>query len=206
MSETIISAQKRDQVGTGVARALRRQGRVPGVVYGAGDEAMAVSFDKLELGRLLRSDFSVITVEIDGKKEDAVLKEVQNHPVRGDVLHVDFMRVASGQQIKVTVPLHYVGESAGVKLGGLLSIMRNELTIQVLPKDMPDVIEVDITNLSIGDVVRVKDLNVENVVFLEEPDVMLCQVTVTRKAAEALAGEGAEGEAGEGEAAADEEG
>ncbi|RMH63198.1 MAG: 50S ribosomal protein L25 [Calditrichaeota bacterium] len=192
MSETIISAQKREQVGTGVARALRRQGRIPGVLYGADSEALPVSFDKLELGRLLRSDFSLITVEVDGEKEQAVLKEVQNHPVRGDVLHVDMMRVASGHEIKVTVPINYTGESSGVKLGGLMSIMRNELTIQVLPKDMPEAIEVDVTNLGIGDVVRVKDLQLENVTVLEEPEVMLCQVTVTRKAAEALTSEGAE--------------
>ncbi len=196
MSEVIISAQKRETAGTSISRSLRRSGRVPAVVYGAHNDAVAVSVDRLELGRLLRSDFSIITIDLDGKKEQAVIKEVQVHPVRSDVLHVDFMRVAAGSEIKVTVPINYIGESAGVKLGGLLSIMKNELTMQVLPKNMPDTIEVDITDMEIGDVVRVGDLDLKDVTILDDPAVMLCQVHVTRKAAETLT-EGEEEETGE---------
>jgi len=195
MSEVIISAQKRETAGTSISRSLRRSGRIPAVVYGASNDAIAVSVDRLELGRLLRSDFSVITIDLDGKKEQAVIKEVQVHPVHSDVLHVDFMRVAAGSEIKVTVPINYIGESEGVKLGGLLSIMKNELTMQVLPKNMPDTIEVDITNMAIGDVVRVGDLDLKDVTILDDPAVMLCQVHVTRKAAETLTD--AEEEAGE---------
>ncbi len=197
MSEVIISAQKRDNAGTSISRYLRRNGRVPAVIYGAENDAVSVSVDKLELGRLLRSDFSVITIDVDGQKEMAVIKEVQVHPLRSDVLHVDFMRVAAGHEIKVTVPINYVGESVGVKLGGLLSIMKNELNIQVLPKNMPDTVEVDITDMEIGDVVRVGDLDLKDVTVLDDPAVMLCQVHVTRKAAETLSGE--EEEEGEAE-------
>jgi large subunit ribosomal protein L25 len=181
MSEVILSAEKRVETGKSIARRMRREGTIPGVLYGADVDPVAISIEKLELGRLLRKDHSIINVKVDGKDQQAVIKEIQNHPVSGDVAHIDFMRVTAGQEIAVTIPLSIIGTAAGTKVGGLLSTLMHELQISVMPRFMPDNIEIDISDLEIGDSIRVKDLNLENMTTVTDEEEMILQVTLPRK-------------------------
>jgi len=181
MSEVVLSAEKRVDTGKSIARRLRREGRVPGVLYGGEGEPTSISMDTIELGRLLRKNHSIINVKVDGGDQRAVIKDVQNHPVSGNIAHIDFMRVVAGQEITVTVPLSMVGIASGTKTGGLLSTLLHELQISVLPRYMPENIEVDINALEIGDSIRVKDLNVENMTVLTDEDELIVHVTLPRK-------------------------
>ncbi|KAA3608807.1 MAG: 50S ribosomal protein L25 [Calditrichaeota bacterium] len=181
MSEVVLSAEKRVDTGKSVARKLRREGKVPGVLYGGEEEPSSISMDKIELGRLLRKDHSIINVKVDGADQRAVIRDVQNHPVYGDVAHIDFMRVVAGQEITISVPLHQVGTAVGTKTGGQIATLLHELEISVLPRYMPENIEIDITDLEIGDAIRVKDLNLENMTIQNDEDELIVQVTMPRK-------------------------
>lgn len=181
MSEVVLSAEKRSDTGKSVARRLRREGRIPGVMYGAENDPIAVSIERIELGRLLRKKHSIINVKVDGNDQRAVIKDIQYHPVSSDVTHVDFMRVVAGTEITVTVPLHFVGTAVGTKTGGVLSTLMHELPISVLPRYMPDSIEVDISALEIGDSIRLKDLALENMTVLISEEELVVQVTMPRK-------------------------
>jgi large subunit ribosomal protein L25 len=181
MSEVVLSAEKRIETGKGVAGRLRRAGRIPGVMYGAKIEPDAISFDKIELGRLLRKDHSIINVKVGSDDQKAVIKEIQNHPVSGEVTHVDFMRVVAGQEITVSVPFQFVGVAEGTKHGGVLTTLLNEIQISVMPRFMPENIEVDISNLDIGDSIRIDDLGLENMTALSEGNELIVQVVQQRK-------------------------
>jgi large subunit ribosomal protein L25 len=183
MSEVVISADKRENKGKSFARRIRNSGKVPGVLYGAGDP-VTIAMDYIELSRLLRKSHAIINVKVDGEDQQAVVKEVQHHPVSGKIIHIDFMRVVAGQEITITVPIHLLGTAIGTKTGGILSTLKNELEISVLPKYMPDNVEVDISELEIGDAFRVKDLNLENMTILDDEDDMICHVTLPRQVEE----------------------
>ena len=184
MSEVIISAQKRAETGKSFVRKLRRDGKVPGIMYGADEEPAAVSFDASELARLLRHGHSIINVNVDGKEEQAVIKSIQNHPLNGQIIHIDFMRIIAGQEITITVPLHFIGTAEGTKKGGVFSTVKHELQVSVLPRFMPDNVEVDCSKLDIGDAIRVKDLQLENVTILDDEEELICNVILPRKEAE----------------------
>lgn len=189
MSEVVLSGEKRENTGKAIAKRLRREGRIPGVLYGGDSEPSIVSFDALELRRLLRKDHSIINVKVGKDDQRAVIKEVQNHPVSGDITHVDFMRVVAGQEITVSVPLHMVGTAVGTKTGGVLSTVTHELQIAVLPRHMPESIEVDISGLEIGDAIRVKDLNLENMTAVTDQEELIVQVSAARKEEEVTEGD-----------------
>jgi len=181
MSEVVISAEKRNDTGKSFTRKLRSSGKIPGIMYGADINPAAVTFDSKELSRLLRHDHAIITVKVDGEEQMAVIKSIQNHPLTGKILHIDFMRVVAGQEITVTVPIHIVGTAVGVKTGGVFSTVKHDLQISVLPKFMPDNIEVDCSSLEMGDAIRVKDLKIDNVTILDDEDELICNVVMPRK-------------------------
>ncbi|MCB0281207.1 MAG: 50S ribosomal protein L25 [Calditrichae bacterium] len=180
MSQVVLSAQKREDTGKAFARRSRREGHVPGIMYGAENEATPIIVNSMELNRLLRKQHAIITVNVDGEEKQAVIRELQYHPVSGNVLHIDFMRVSAGHAIKVTVPIHIVGEAKGAKSGGIFSSQKTELEIEVLPRFMPDNISIDISHLEIGDSIRVKDVPAENITFLDDEDDLICQVVMPR--------------------------
>lgn len=180
MSLVVLSAQKREDTGKSFARRSRREGLVPGIMYGAENEATPITVNSKELSRLLRKQHAIITVNVAGEEKQAVIRELQYHPVSGNVLHIDFMRVSAGHAIKVTVPVHIVGEAKGVKTGGIFSSQKTELEIEVLPRFMPDNIAIDVSNLEVGDAIRVKDVPAENITFLDDEDELICQVTMPR--------------------------
>ncbi|MDX9707653.1 MAG: 50S ribosomal protein L25/general stress protein Ctc [Azospira sp.] len=159
-----LTAKKRTDQGSGASRRLRRAGRVPAVVYGGGEAAQAIELDHNTMLLNLRKEAfhaSVLTLDIDGKKEPVLLRDSQMHPYKPIVLHVDFHRVDPKQKLHQKVPLHFINAdiAPGVKLsGGLVSHALNELDVTCLPANLPEFIEVDLKELKVGQSIHVKDL------------------------------------------------
>ena len=159
-----ITARKREMQGTGAARRLRRQGRVPGIVYGGDRDALNIELDHKDLYLNLRNErfhASILTLEVSGAKEQVLLRSVSMHPYRPQVQHVDFQRVLKDRKLHMKVPLHFTNaeKSPGVKdQGGVVSHVLNELDITCFPDDLPEFIEVDLGNLAVGNSVHARDL------------------------------------------------
>jgi large subunit ribosomal protein L25 len=151
-----IKAQPRSVQGTGASRRLRREAKVPGVLYGAGKDALPIEVDHKDLWFKLKMEAfhaSILDIEVAGEKSQVLLRDYQMHPFRPLILHVDFQRVAADKKIHMKVPLHFVNAeiSPGVKVaGGLVQHVMNELEILCLPKDLPEFIVVDLANLQAG--------------------------------------------------------
>jgi large subunit ribosomal protein L25 len=160
-----ISARKREMQGTGAARRLRRLGRVPGIVYGGDKGAENIELDHKDLYLNLRNErfhASILTLDVSGTKEQVLLRAVNMHPYKPQVQHVDFQRVSKDKKIHMKVPLHFVNaeKSPGVKdQGGVVSHVLNELDITCFPDDLPEFIEVDLGNLSVGNSIHARDLS-----------------------------------------------
>src|ERR1700691_1426492 len=159
-----VSAQSRKTQGTGASRRLRRAGRVPGIVYGGKSGAAAIELEHSALFQQMRKEAfhaSILSLNIDGNKEDVLLRAVNMHPWRLQIDHIDFQRVSADAKIHMKVPLHLLntGISPAVKeSGGVVSHVLTELNITCLPKDLPGFIEVDLSHLAIGHSVHVADL------------------------------------------------
>jgi large subunit ribosomal protein L25 len=159
-----LQAQKRNDQGTGASRRLRRAAKVPAIVYGGAAAAQAIELDHNTIFLNLKKEAfhaSVLTLDIDGKKESVLLRDTQMHPYKAIVLHVDFQRVDPNQKLHQKVPLHFVNADVapGVKLsGGLVSHTINELDVSCLPANLPEFIEVDLKDLKVGQSIHVKDL------------------------------------------------
>ena len=159
-----IEVTKRTVQGTGASRRLRHNGRVPGILYGAGKDALAIELDHNELFHKLRQEAfhaSVLTLKLDGEPQPALLRDVQMHPFRAIVLHVDFQRVDSSRKIHMKVPLHFINGdiSPGVKLSGAnISHILNEVEVLCLPADLPEFIEVDLKDLTVGHSLHLSDI------------------------------------------------
>src|ERR671934_840472 len=159
-----ISARKREAQGTGASRRLRRLGRVPGIVYGGDKEAITIELDHKDLYQNLRNEkfhASILTLALDGAKEQVLLRSLNMHPFKPQVQHIDFQRVSKDKKIHMKVPLHFVNaeKSPGVKeQGGVVNHVLNELDIVCFPDDLPEFIEVDLGNLAVGHSLHVRDL------------------------------------------------
>ncbi|MEA2494388.1 MAG: large subunit ribosomal protein [Thermoleophilaceae bacterium] len=169
-----IDVQKRAEFGSRVSRRLRKTGKVPGVVYGT-PEGDTISFevDSRELRRVLVGSGALIDLTVDGSARPVILKDMQLHPVRGDLVHVDFLQVRLDEKIQTTVPLHAEGgdESPGVKEGGVLELPTHELNIEALPTAIPDSITVDVSGLAMAETMHLSALTPpEGVAFLDDPE------------------------------------
>jgi large subunit ribosomal protein L25 len=161
MAEVKLNVVPREGTGKGVARRTRAEGRIPGIVYGKGMEPVAVSVDRREFVTALQTDAglnALLNLTLDGETVPTLAREIQRDPVRGTLLHVDFVKVDLKQEVEVTVPVHVVGESPGVAEGGVLEQPLHEVTVRCLPTEVPEQIEADISGLNIGDSLRVSDL------------------------------------------------
>ena len=214
MAEVDLKAEPREGVGKGAARKARAAGKVPAVLYGPEVEPTRVSVDALELWHALHTDAGtnvLINLKVDGDSFLTMPREVQRDIVRGTLLHVDFLRIRRDVAIQVEVPIHLVGESVGVKEGGVVEHHLWELRVEVLPTDVPESVEADISALAIGDSLHVTDVKVpgnvtvitpedETVVSVVPPPVLVVEPTPEEleaaAAAEAEAAEAAEGEEG----------
>lgn len=180
MAETILDVEKREEKGKANVRRLRRTGKVPAIIYGEVEQPLAVSIDAHTFEMMMKESHSIINLKLQGKDQQVIVREIQYHPVRGNVLHVDFMGVKKGQKITLAVDIHYVGKTAGEQEGGIFSTVKQEVNISVLPKDVPDFIEVDISGLVIGGALRVKDVQLENVEFLDDLEDVICRVELPK--------------------------
>jgi large subunit ribosomal protein L25 len=198
MAQSQLSVALRAGTGKGSARALRRAGLVPGVVYGKGLTACTVAVDPKALKQAIATEAgwnTLITLQGDGPFDGKVviLKDLQVHPLRRDMTHVDFQAVDLNQKVHVMVPVHVIGKSQGEKTGGQLHIIRHELEVVCLPSDIPTSINIDVAALNIGDVVHIEDVALP--AGTEVPhEVNFTVITVTGHKAEeeAAAAEGAE--------------
>ncbi len=184
-SNATITATPREGSGKGAARRLRRDGRVPAVVYGHGEDTRSVSLDAHELDLLFQRisvDNTIIELEMEGGKKGqptvrALVREVQIDPLRRHILHVDFYQLHAGEKVDVEVPIHLTGTAAGVKMGGVLQHSLHELAILCLPDAIPEHIEVDISALEVGDSIHVRELAIpEGVEVQIDLDRTVCAV------------------------------
>ena len=156
MSETLnLPAETRERAGKGASRALRREGRVPAVVYGNNEEPLAIHVEEKELRRQLGTGHffnSLVEIEVGGKKVRTLPKDVAFHPVSDRPLHADFLRISKDHKVHVNVPVHFINEvaSPGLKRGGVLNVVRHELDLVCDPDSIPDEIAIDVTGLEVG--------------------------------------------------------
>jgi large subunit ribosomal protein L25 len=209
-----VSERDADQVGSRRVRRLRKEGLIPGVLYGKG-HARAIVVRERELRSALTGPsglHAILDVVIEGQTtpHHAVLKDFQRHPIRGTLTHVDFHEVRLDRPIQATVNVQLVGESPGSKQGGTVQQVTREIQVEALPSAIPEHIEADISSLEVGGTVRVEDLiAIEGITFLDDPQVVLATCSIPRgitelEEAEAEAAEGEEGaEAAEGEEGAE---
>jgi large subunit ribosomal protein L25 len=203
-----VSERGADQVGSRRVRRLRKEGLVPGVLYGKG-HARAILVEERELRRALTGPsglHAIVDVVVSGQKtpHHAVLKEYQRHPIRGTLTHVDFHEVRLDQPIQASVGVQFVGESPGAKQGGVVQQVTRELRVEALPTAVPEHIEADISALEVGGTVRLADLPaIEGVTYLDDSETVLANCSIPRGISEL---EEAEAEEAEGEAAEGAEG
>ena len=210
MPEIVVAAQNRTETGKNVNRRLRTKGLIPGVLYAAAKKPVAVSVSPKEITTILRSktgENTLFDLDLDGARRTVILKEFQVEPVKGSLLHADFYEVALDKKLHVNVHIEIVGTAVGVKVeGGVLDFITRELEVECLPKDIPEKITVDVSELSMGKHVRVADIKApERVTILTEPDVVIVHVVQPRAEEEPVAAAAAEAAPVEGAAAAEPE-
>src|SRR5207248_7623094 len=198
--QNFLEAQPRTPGTKNDARRVRKQGKVPAVVYGAGKDATPVSVDPRQVSRILHSATghnTVFDLAVDGERTKAMIVDWQYEPIKGSLLHIDVKRIAMDQKLKVNVPIELVGESAGVKQqGGILEQIAREVEVECLPGDIPNQIELNVSELVFGVVLRVSDLpKSDKIKVLTDPDQPVVHIITIKEeevpTADAVAGEGA---------------
>ncbi len=175
--EATLKAEVRDGTGKGVARKLRAQGRVPGVLYGSGVEPTPIHMSGQDLRHLFHQQSSLVDLEVDGKTHLVIPRDVQRDHLHGRYVHVDFFAVSRTEKVTLTVEIRETGEAPGVKSGGVIEHHLRDVDILCMPGDVPDGIEANLSDLEIGDMLRVSDLIVpEGVEMLSDPDTPVISV------------------------------
>jgi len=221
-----LNATLRDDMGKGASRRLRHADKVPAIVYGTGKDPVCLTLEQKDVQYVLPNEAfysQVLELSIEGKSEDVLLRDLQHHPFKMNILHIDFIRVDAKKVVHVHVPLHFIGEDVapGVKTeGGAVSHVIMEVEVECLPKNIPQFIEVDISEMRLNDILHLTDLKLpENVEILalkhgdvEEHDTAVVNIHIRKiveeveEVEEAAEGEEAEGEEAEGDEAAKDEG
>jgi large subunit ribosomal protein L25 len=202
MATVNLDAEPRTDAGKGFARKLRSQGQIPAVIYGHGRDPQPLSLNARDLDKLLEhivAESTVIEVKIGDDTSKTLIREIQRHPFKRQILHVDFQALVAGEKVIVNIPIVLMGIPEGVRLGGgVLDQTLRELEIKVDPADIPNHIEVDVTNLIIGDSLHVSDITVPpGVEVLDDPESSVCVCAAPRAVIEeAAAAPAAEGETG----------
>jgi len=200
-AENTLIAEPRTVAGSRPAGRLRREGKVPAVMYGLETETANVTVPSRELNHILAGESganTLITLRLDGEEHLALARQIQRHPTRGDLLHVDFIRVRRDVAVAAEIPVHLVGEPEGVRDGGILEQLVFTLSIEAKPEDIPPGVEADVSALNIGDQLRIADLRLPaGVAVQQEADELVVQVIVPRVVEEPEPEEAEEGEEGE---------
>lgn len=222
MKNVTLGAERREGTGKGVARKLRQAGKIPAVLYGREMDAIHLAVDAHQAELLFRSipvDNTVIELKVDGDEasHQTLIREIQTHPYRGHLVHVDFLRIQAGVMVDMNVPLHLIGDPVGVREhGGVLEQVIHDIPISCVPSAIPESIDVDVSGLDLHDTLHISDLVVpEGIEIQLPPERTICSVAIPRAIIEETdedededevevigeeAAEGEEGEEGEGEA------
>ncbi|MES9940879.1 MAG: 50S ribosomal protein L25/general stress protein Ctc [Candidatus Thiodiazotropha sp. 6PLUC2] len=200
-----INAQLRSDNGKGASRRLRRAGLIPGIVYGAHKDPTPISLQHNEIVHSLENEgfySNLLSLKIDGKEETVVLKDLQRHPAKPFLLHVDFQRVQADEKIRLHVPIHFINEATcpGVKSGGQASHVMTDMEISCLPKDLPEFIEIDLGNLELGAVLHASEVKlpdgVELITHEGNEDPIIVTIHTTHKGEDEESADSEEGEEG----------
>jgi large subunit ribosomal protein L25 len=198
--KSLLEAQPREAGTKNDARRVRREGKIPAVVYGAGKQALTVSVDPRQVSRILHSETghnTVFDLAMDGERTKAMIVDWQYEPIKGSLLHIDLKRIAMDKKLTVNVPIELVGEPAGVKQqGGILEQITREVEVECLPGDIPNEIALNVSELVFGTVLRISDLpKNDKIKYLSDPEQPVAHIITIKEeevpAAEAIAGEAA---------------
>ncbi|PKL82475.1 MAG: 50S ribosomal protein L25 [Ignavibacteriae bacterium HGW-Ignavibacteriae-3] len=186
MSEILVNGNKRTLSTKGANNQLRRDGNVPGIFYMKGLEPIPVFISEKALKPIVfTAEAHIINLKIDGADEHkSILKNVQFDPVTDRVVHFDLLGISADQEIEIEVPVVFEGQSKGVKDGGIVQQSIHKVTVSCLPRHIPEHIAINITDLGINDAVHIRDLSIENVKFLQNPEVIIVSVVLPRAAVE----------------------
>jgi large subunit ribosomal protein L25 len=198
--KSLLEAQPREAGTKNDARRVRREGKIPAVVYGAGKNALTVSVDPRQVSRILHSETghnTVFDLAMDGERTKAMIVDWQYEPIKGSLLHIDLKRIAMDQKLRVNIPIELVGEPAGVKQqGGILEQIAREVEVECLPGDIPNQIELSVSELVFGTVLRISDLpKNDKIKYLSDPEQPVAHIITIKEeevpTADAVAGEAA---------------
>jgi large subunit ribosomal protein L25 len=185
--EVRLRAEKRQEHGKGAARKLRAGGRIPAVLYGKDSDALSLSIEAHEADLLFQAisvENTIVDLEIAGEKKPVrtLIREIQAHPYRPVLFHVDFLRIREGEMLELDIPVHLIGTAEGVRnAGGVLQQSIHEVPVRCVPAKIPDSLDVDVSHLDVGSSMHVSDLNVgEGVEILLDPDQVICSVVAPR--------------------------
>ena len=158
-----LIAELREDQGKGASRRLRHQGKVPAIIYGAGRPPRSLSFDQNKVLQQLDNESfysSILNIKVNDKSQAAILKDLQRHPAKHMIMHMDFQRIVDDVEIKMNVPLHFIGEEVapGVKTGGSMSRLMNDVEISCLPKNLPEYLEIDVSELELDEMLSLSDI------------------------------------------------
>ncbi len=191
MQSVTIQGTLRSPNGTSGAKKIRKEGMVPCVMYSDGEDALHFTADPKEINQLIYTDeFRKATVSVDGQEYECILKNAQFDPVTDRLLHVDFQKLVAGTKLTVSVPVRLTGFAEGVQAGGRLDLKIRKLRIKALPKDLVDHIELDVTHLTLGKSIKVREIELDNIEIMNAGGSPVAQVTIPR----ALRGGGADEE------------
>ena len=203
MATVSLSANSREGTGKGAARTLRSQGLIPAVIYGHGRDPQALALNARDLDKMLshiQAESTVIEVTVGGHTAKTLIREIQRHPIKRQILHVDFQALVAGEKVTVSIPIVLLGTPEGVRLeGGVLDQTLREIEIEVDPSHIPDHVEYDVTNMVIGDAVHISDLKVpEGVEVQDDPETSVAVLAAPRAVIEETpaVAEAVEGEEG----------
>lgn len=206
MKTITIKASKRAETGKKVAKALRAEGMVPGILYGNGDQTL-IQVDARQLKTIVYTPHVyLVDIDVDGTSVQAILKDIQFHPVTDDYEHVDFLAISDDKPVEIAVPVTAVGTSKGVMNGGKMVMVKRKIRVKGLPSALPDNIEIPVTKLKIGQSVKIKDVSIEGLELVAPPNDVIISIRTTRKVvADDEDEDEAAGTEGEGAAEADAE-
>ncbi len=193
MEKITLNANVRTNLSKSARNELRKSGDVPGVFYSKHEAPVALSVSEKKLKPLVfTAETHLIGLNIDGTEHDCVIKDVQFDPVSDRIIHVDLLGLTKGEKFQLEVPIQFIGNAAGIKEGGILQHVLHKLQIECLPSDIPQHLEVEITNLRIGDAIHVGDLKYDNITILNPEDAVVVAVTHPKAEKETVEGEAEE--------------
>jgi large subunit ribosomal protein L25 len=193
MEKVLIEAQKRNKIDKASRSALRKEGKVPAIFYSRHHEALPIQVSERAIHPLVfTAKTHLISLNIEGHEElDCIIKDVQFDPTTEKIVHIDLLGLKKGEKIQIEIPVQLVGTAIGIKEGGILQHTLHKVQIECLPIDIPEHIEIDVTNIKLGHAIHVSDLNYENITLLNNPESIIASVTHPKveKEAETVAGE-----------------